>query len=477
LYAANPLLSPNCSQTGAIAPGQTYNCDGTVKTYGQPDFPTTMTFFSSTPPIFSTQCTGMPVNNATGQALTISMPYNCPAPLVIPDTVTGRIPGSFCGVPCPLPIFTDEQYHQMDIVFIVSSWLSAITLSFVSLTWCIFPQKRKQHLVLLFNATLAVLAIFIWISALQAHHSGKHVSAEMCKNNAELFNGKDGGWCETQAYVSGALTTAGELFWWATSMELWLQIAMEYRPAPESFEYKMIHGFYIAWAFGAPIVMFSLMEPNGNLGGGDVSMPVCMLNSRGSNVNYEYFWYYFMAVFGAHGFINIIWIMIKLVDSSRKTGQNQWRVYLRPLIFLWCFFLLFLSIASYRLWGYENVGKWNASAAQWVECLLITQYTVPGTVCGDTPKEVPSFSTTTYIAFIIGIQGFIESIIYGTVPDIYTLWYKKCLSWGCTCCEESNEKSQADSTGGTVQSQTAAASRAMSTTSKDIEMKPKGDRV
>jgi len=231
---------------------------------------------------------------------------------------------------------------------------------------------------------------------------------------------------------------AGAMYWWAQSFDLWLQIVAGYRPPVGSSEHNRLYIFYYTLCSGAPAVFVALYAGLELLGAGDGANGFCFVNSQNDPFyRYEYIHYYWTSVFAFHGVYNILHIMITLFRSARAsklTDQaGHWKIYVRPIIFWWCFFLLFASIISYRVYAFQNTTTWQESAKAWVTCLLVTQYAVPGTNCGLKPVPGPSSTTFIYVHFIVGIQGFIEFVIYGTQYDNLVQWGKLIIATCCTC--------------------------------------------
>lgn len=110
------FLFPNCTGSGLKLPASS-TCgvvnEGSV---AKDDFPVSSTVFSVGAQQINVNCTAI----GAARTLAINVHSHCPFPLRVPNRPEDAIPGTNCAVPCPIPLYTEDEYLGTDQMFTVS---------------------------------------------------------------------------------------------------------------------------------------------------------------------------------------------------------------------------------------------------------------------------------------------------------------------------------------------------------------------
>jgi hypothetical protein len=125
------------------------------------------------------------------------------------------------------------------------------------------------------------------------------------------------------------------------------------------------------------------------------------------------------------GFCSMISVCVVLARSAHLTGgfskNGAWRQYIRPLLFI----LGFLLVYAFALVGYLNghiyTDDYHASVVSYVRCLLGPNGST--TTCGVHPENRPTIFLWRGLHVALAGQGLIVFAIYGSHGDNFVLWY------------------------------------------------------
>jgi len=358
---------------------------------------------------------------------------SCPFPLVVPDNPTSPnilpIPNVnvSCAIPCPSPVFLDSEWQTVHREILGLSVISFVMCLFMLLTWIIFPVKRQQSHLLMFNVCIFSLAVsFLFGFAAVKGQSqplgvpGSGTIAQIgCKNNSERISQADGGYCVWQGFWIHYFSNAAAMWWAILTLDLYAKIVLGLKQTPA--QKKKWSYFYhgAAWGFSAflSIILAGLGEF-----GGQPTAPWCFISAKYKASEYVLFYapLFSYAIVGAYCMGSTLFVMVKSSirtnASSRKS--SWWKQYVRPLLFLFQFSFIFVFIVAFRLHVEANSNDYSTSLKNWVVCLFVS----PGQ-CGSKPPIHPDLGLFYAFCFVTSGQGLINGISYGSQKSNFLLWY------------------------------------------------------
>jgi len=324
------FLAPNCSSVGHKFP--TSSPCGRPSTTQQPvaDFPITSTTFpsASLPVTIQTQC------NAINENITNAMMFVpfCPEPLVVPDDPADVIDGTGCALPCPLILYTREEWETTDTMTTVFMVFSVVFNGFLFVTWILFDSKRKQTYVVMFAANVFFMTLALIIGAIITNG---HPGQINCANNAHFLTQDDADhYCPWQAVFVHLFALSGGIWWSVIAFDIFLLLFLGVRLSPKDTRRKKMIYFLVAEGFplltvciGAGLKGFG---QNGSLGW-------CFLTGTNNAAEWTLFWVPII-ICTVVGCGCMICIGVMLWKSSRRVGTSKragaWKQYVRPFLFL-----------------------------------------------------------------------------------------------------------------------------------------------
>jgi len=142
-------------------------------------------------------------------------------------------------------------------------------------------------------------------------------------------------------------------------------------------------------------------------------------------------------------FTFMIAIMISLCRSAQATGTNRrkgwWKRYLRPIMFLAAFLLIFVWIFAFRVLAWYDQNTWIQNAEDWVLCILVDGPAGLQDCAPDKPPGGPSVVLWNLIHVAVAGTGIYTFMIYGIMEENFRLWAKllgdmcdndSCRIWG-----------------------------------------------
>ena len=449
LWAAAPALvaagiSPNCSTTTF---GELLSCDGlTVLSAGQPNYPPvtaqTTDFGGITTTCSNWTAAGAPTTDMASAVTAVHA--QCPAPLVKPDDANWpTIMDGACSDPCPMLIWTRDEYKHMDRLAIGVAVTSLICSFILALTWLVFPQHRSKRYILYLTLSIFIFTLVNFIT-FELPTGDQTVAESLCATNTNERHMK--GWCAFQGIVFSYLVGTAVSWWLVQAVDLFMKVVMSVKIVPGStFEVRREILFQL-FAWGLPLIPTIAGLAYDQIGAHAIGQPWCLFsNARNHNSTFDVswgFWIVPMFVYCCIGVVLMICILIKLAYTSyqsRKSGttyRSPWTPYIRVLVFMGIMVYTWSFMFAYKLITQDNGAKWTASATEFIICLLFTQFTTPGMLgeCGVVPAE--RLSATLMDALIVAttMPGILLFLLYGTNLEIYQCWaglmYKHC---GCSC--------------------------------------------
>lgn len=116
----------------------------------------------------------------------------------------------------------------------------------------------------------------------------------------------------------------------------------------------------------------------------------------------------------------MIFVIISLHKSARRTRKDKMSLkdYSRPIAFCLLFLVIFLFVDLYNITLKFEESDYEASAAEWIECLL----TQERSNCPSGPKRRPDVGHWGGLHIVVACQGILCFVLYGTMPGNLDLW-------------------------------------------------------
>jgi len=438
-----------------VAPGFTGACDaqGYNPSPYQQDYPPdsapyTHFFLPPYPPAedtynIRTKCNNFSRTPTDANASSVSYALQaqavvCPYPLVIPaDPNAPTLAGGVCGLPCPILVFSEEDYNNVDILQTTLVVISFLFSVWTASTWIIFKQKRAQKYVLYFNVSIVYITVIL-LSFVIYRGGGKHVAHMGCKDNSQTYDTNGWNWC----IVGGAMVVFGVMHsvsWWLISaLDLFLKIVLQWRPMETSKANKAKELFYRINAPLIPAILVFIALGENIMGAADLGVAWCQFHARNpDHPDLEWFILYFpVLIVAVFGFFFMTSIMVSLCRSAQATGTNRrkgwWKRYLRPIVFLGAFLIIFIWIFAFRVSAWYQTQTWIDNAKDWVECLLVDGPVGLRQCAPDKPPGGPSVVLWNLIHVAVAGTGIYTFMIYGIMEENFRLW-AKLLGDCCNC--------------------------------------------
>ena len=414
------FLFPNCTGSGLKLPASSTCGVVNAGSVAKDDFPSSSTSFSVGAQVVNVNCTAI----GAARTLAINVHTHCPFPLRAPLRGEDAIPGTNCAVPCPIPLYTEDEYLGTDQMFTVFAVISWVLNGFLMVTWILFDSKRKQTFIVMFCVSVFALTCSLMIGV---WNTNGHPSNTNCVTKTQFAKQDDTHlYCAWQgAFVHGFSLMAS--FWWAIiAFDLFILLVIGARLNKQQTKYK-IWGYF---AFGCGLPLFLCCLTAGVEGyGPNSSLSWCFVLTNPVWIEWTVFWVPVLFVVSS-GAICILAISYKLYRSSQLTGQGKkagnWKQYIRPLLFCMEFFVVFSFILSYKINAKVHETEYTNGVTDWVTCLLSPNGSEA--TCGRHPHSRPTVSNWRGIHFGLAGQGLINFAVYGTQWNNYQLWLNFCFA-------------------------------------------------
>ena len=385
---------------------------------GQLDYPVNVTSFgvlpsSSGPVPIQTSCNAF----VTNPPLQLSG-LMCPTPLVIPtSSETPTLMGGSCALPCPSFEWSETEWTRAENLVLYLSVASCILMSLCVLTWSLFPHRRKQHHLHMFMVCQLLFSGLLIVSVPMNQGRLREIG---CQDNARIFTQNEGGYCTFQGVGILFLINAAVLWWSVIGFQLFAQIVLGHNI--DIKQRSRLNLFYHTICWGIPGMLCVIALSQQWIGRGTLS-PWCLFRDGIDFYKSELPLFYLpimtQAVIGA--------VIMGLTISSLIKHQIQisnknvdYLIYLRPLLFVIVFLALVSILCIYRLVVFINQPKYQASAAEWFQCRLLS---IDEGLCGDRPRDHPSLSLWNLLIYCVAGEGILPAIFYMSQVSIFRDWW------------------------------------------------------
>lgn len=371
---------------------------------------------------------------------------DCPWPTVqSSDPVVTR--GGQCATPCPTFVFDDDTYDDADIIIMSMTGIGLLLMILLSITFACFKKTRKKYN-LYFTITMIIINQSLLFSFLAKHDGVRGIMPSMrCEDNA---HGRLDGWCLWQAICMLFGANAAACWWFIQSLDLYLQMKWNSRKwSKETTLKKDIT--YFCWGWAWPFLVCLICISGNELGNPVQGGPWCFFLFSGISWGLFYGPIFAQMVIGAL----LMGIIIKQLYTSSvkmKTHKKKghWRLYVKPLLFVALFLLVWLVIFAYRFHLEIIEDEVLDTGEDFIVCVLGTK---PGQallgnniVCP--PYTSPPRTLYMLLVFFIATTGILCFFLYYSRENI-VMWFHF-----CTCRSYNYSQTSGSQTGSMSKSST-----------------------
>ena len=336
----------------------------------------------------------------------------CPAPLVLAADGAG-IGGSPCILPYRSLLWSASEWQEGDRLMLGFTIVSFVSLSLVTLTWTLFPSKRRQHHLHMFMLCQFVIA-FVFVCALAAT-DGRPSTIGLSLFDA--VSAEQSAVCVFEASLLVFFVNAG-VFWWSfIAFHLFLKVVLHVRLT--AAQQNLATATYHAVSWLVSLILTVIAGANGWLGRSSV-VPWCFFRDDAPS---SADWLLFYIPIGVRGVVGIgmmltvMWTLSRqsaLTATMRRSRKGCARM-LRPVLFIVQFLVIFFFLLLFRATLHFHSAQYEEDTAAYVQCLLTA------TGCGEAPVAAPVALFYLIIIATAG-QGLVPGVIYLSQAGTLDLW-------------------------------------------------------
>jgi len=355
-------------------------------------------------------------NESDAGSSTPVVPDSCTQPLIYRNTTDRQgdidkgyyyLGGTNCLLPCPVPFFTDREWHQFELLVSIMGSFSFVCTFFNVFTYGILNRKFDRHaigiLFLSFSLWMCMMADVIIAS------QGFELACPEKGRYARQFDG----YCAANGIIFqyGAVST---VLWWSTmAFDLWLVIK-KVKPSRNYVKYYVIAINILAIIF----TILPLFKKQYGYGMGGVG---CWVLSNGWQNGV--FWIpQTVCLFLGTAFI--IMILYEIYKIVRGVGRGTGRVLelnLRPFLIILFIFGEYLYLVIYHFWVQANTDEFTQNVTDYVVCLQLN-----GPDAGCQTRTIP-YNAQFVFLFFLRLLGIEVLIFYGINTRTKRIWQESWL--------------------------------------------------
>ncbi|KAL6061621.1 Wnt-activated receptor [Balamuthia mandrillaris] len=376
--------------------------------------------------------------------LTTAIEVTCPTGL----HATGA-PGA-CAFDCPHPIISEEEYHQVEVMISVTSWISLTTTLLVVISYALIPSKRSfpGNLPLFFVVAITCRAFAFCLGSMAGHEN------VWCDGD-EGFNTFGDPLCTLQGIMFVYFTLAGALWWFIITLNLFLSTVIGWEPNDHlifrlrllgvKFRFVTMEAVFHVCAWVLPFIPLIIALSGEQLGYAGSSF-WCTIHSGGGSIVFQAtpegtthsgtddnnLWNLLLLtlpilVIVFVGVILLAMVAIFGLMKSRDKGKfvlRQWRLFAFILLYIW----IYLFVLSFQIHFKDVQDQQYSAYDEYIDCLYI--FTTAGQYDPSTSDESRceldqkvNFALWFIVTFNEVAQGFFVFLIFGTAPDVLRAWY------------------------------------------------------
>eukprot|EP01113_Clastostelium_recurvatum_P046064 TRINITY_DN8018_c0_g1_i1.p1 TRINITY_DN8018_c0_g1~~TRINITY_DN8018_c0_g1_i1.p1 ORF type:complete len:666 (-),score=128.48 TRINITY_DN8018_c0_g1_i1:39-2036(-) len=398
----------------------------------------------------------VPCNDTTLAQPSYAGPDVCPWPLKLVDkTMAGWNDNEPpCAVGCPDPMFTIDEWNQLQHISTVESAVSLVILTYLAVSYLIIPSYRNFPVNL--NINLIVVAYIVAVGMLIGAHNPQKL---LCKNDTEVNTQSTNaacGLCGLQGTLIVLGLMSGLLWWTMIVFNLYMMVVRGYqRKALRPF---VKYYYLISYGGGGLICVIALASQN------IAAVPpfIFCYVTFAANGWYQYGLIYIPLGIGLLvGMTCLVFVFYKMHlvfraapemhrGSFRSSGaitnngdpssppikQNTRtripRYYLRIVILLLACLIEFIFIYAFRFYVQEQKEYIQQGEKDWVACSL-NMYLAGNEanamqICGPHPEHRINVHVHMVHIFVLGMGGILITLSMLVDGTIFRFWQVKIMT-------------------------------------------------
>ncbi|GAM22406.1 hypothetical protein SAMD00019534_055810, partial [Acytostelium subglobosum LB1] len=312
--------------------------------------------------------------------------------------------GTNCALPCPSPIFNDEQW---DTLYTISSILTpiAFVLSTINLiTYVAINRKFSRH-------TMGIIfySLMVWIvSFSQLFYIPKGMSA-FCPEPGRYARQFDT-LCAATGFIFQYGVIAAAMWWVSIAFDLWLVI--------RSMNHITSYKIYYIFVINIIAVILAIVPLFYNQYGTSVQGLGCwIMDEKWQN---GVFWIP-LSIILSFGLLTIFLVCYEVYKGvSGKTRMIKMNI--RTMIFVVLLFIEFLFCFIFHLYMQSNKDMYQNGIVNYIKCVM---FSADNEACSALATLVP-FKLYACVQFLMRFIGIETLVFYGVTSQSRRIWLK---SW------------------------------------------------
>ncbi|KAL6065282.1 hypothetical protein QOT17_010291 [Balamuthia mandrillaris] len=356
-----------------------------------------------------------------------SLEFNCSAPkeVFVPDECqepfkATTVNGEFrCGLECPLPSLTDEEYDAIKALQLTFGWLSWVGSLVWIITSVIYQKFRKfPSNMLMMSAIAAHIAAGAMVLPSFGGHDlwwcgedGQVVAIELKIDGKALprsdFELEDlecsSGLCTFQGMILHFGYLCSTIWWACVSLNMFLKLYFRERLMPDSKEEKILQIVYHVVAWGVSLV-FSIIPAAADRVAFPLGGTFCFISSKDNQAYLLTFWFIPVGIAlcaGSTFFVASIVQIVRRAILSKKVKSVFLSNY-SLLIFVSIFLFNYTFIFAYSIKFYQDEDEIMDQYLKYYTCLYYPDQD------SSTAQEAIgcNFDSVTVNYELLGLRGF-----------------------------------------------------------------------
>ncbi|KAL6069883.1 G-protein coupled receptor Fz Smo [Balamuthia mandrillaris] len=347
------------------------------------------------------------------------VPYtqlDCPYPTEfhgsLEEAIHTQYPAQLCSLPCPGPVYTDEQWDALFLIMDIFSTISFLLGAFFVFTAFFNPITRQFPANLL--PILAATSIPPTLGLMFGMFAGG-ARELLCSEDGEYLGMEVGGGESVGCILQGAMITFGGLaasFWWfIVGLNFVLLLVVQVKKD----KLAKLEPWYHLFGWGAAVVL-TIIPMAAKKIGASPTIGWCFIYDPDTDwwmYGCFYIWFIAAWLFGSFLMIGV------LVALAFRTFEFSWRkdlqYFVRVLLLLCLYWLLGAFQIAYRIYGSVIKEDVQDAIENQIRCSAFT-----GTECE--LEETPSFGFLVVVTLNLACVGTTAFLALGFTKPTFTFW-------------------------------------------------------
>lgn len=344
----------------------------------------------------------------------------CPYPMVTPENPGATTyAGGSCAVPCSSILWTPEQWGYGQNFFRAGVVFGFIMITFLFLSYTIFPENRKKHNLAMFFLSVFLLSLMYFAQVIYTAWTNEDFG---CDSNSELNHQGNFGLCTLAGAFFMYFINASVQWWMALSWDFYNSLVRKKKYTILQLKTQRIYMHLFAW--GLPFI-FVIVAFAQEAVGRTSTLPWCfMIDSTPTEVEWGIMWWPLLLrlLLGIYFMFRVFWQMYAQGSKVEREGRgNKWewfRDQIRVILLVLFFCFVFSWLIVYRAYMWYNAVIYEAATHRYLECLIYGG----GASCGPKPDTYPESLIWYGVICCVGAQGVACGLFYGWDKPNFRLW-------------------------------------------------------